>query len=123
MYSPSTYCYTYLTAYVGNNGALLRDAWPANLGKAGCDVSNDDRLSPWEMMPSTFDALTQWATVTVDDDSPMYRSSNGKRTPYALLWSPKLFNDERADSPQRVLFRVHGFLARFNVRPLGDWDG
>lgn len=74
-------------------------------------------------MPATFDDLTRWATINVDYDSPIYNNGYGKRTPYALLWSPTLFEDHRSASPQRVLFRMHGFLASFNIRPLGDWDG
>ena len=73
-------------------------------------------------MPFAFEDLCDWAKPKIDLDAPKIISGGGKRTAYALLWSPRLFQDERAAEMHRVSFRLHGFIANLDIRPLGNWN-
>ena len=73
-------------------------------------------------MPVSFEDLCDWAKPKIDLDAPKIVSGGGKRTPYALLWSPRLFQDERAGEMHRVSFRLHGFISNLDIRPLGNWN-
>ena len=107
---------------IAPNGELLRDLWPGGLGRAGTDHNSVDSLESWQLMPVAFEDLCDWAKPKIDLDAPKIISGGGKRTPYALLWSPHLFQDDRADEMHRVSFRVHGFISNFDIRPLGNWN-
>ena len=111
-----------LTARTDANGTLLRDLWPNRLGRCKTDASSIADLKPWQIMPTSFDSLSEWADVEVDEMVGKVLGPNGFRTPYALLRSISV--DVEASNPrQRTLIRFQGFLSTFCIRPLGTWTG
>lgn len=113
---------TYCNTHTDPNGILLRDLWPNRLGRTKTDKLTIADLKPWEVMPSDFDGLAEWADIEVDDSVHKVVGPTGPRTPYALLRSTSL---EKADSRMRhrTLIRFQGFLAAYCIRPLGNWTG
>lgn len=105
------------------NGGLLRDLWPASLGRSAADTTTLNDLQQWQIMPATFDDLCDWAEVDVDPTAPKVLGAGGPRTAFALLWSPTVRPDAVGNRRHRVLLRLHGLLAAFCIQPLGNWKG
>ncbi|KAI0355618.1 hypothetical protein OH77DRAFT_1520720 [Trametes cingulata] len=103
-----------MSLFTANREKLVRDEWPPVLTARLAPLHMND-LAPWQLVPSDYDELSNWLTVS--------RTEEGAKAthPFLLLYSPDV--SPIKDSRVRVTLRVLGIVESVNISPLGNYNG
>lgn len=106
-----------LTYRCADNRAIIPAVWPEELGRAGSGRFDLQVRENWQYVPETFEGICDWALVTKDDDG-----EGGVWGRRHLLYRPIMLPEEARESSRVVVVVLQGFLGKFNISPLGNWD-
>jgi hypothetical protein len=95
------------------NGAFTKDLWPSPL-LATVDGRPHEELEAWQIMPISFAETCDWAYVSKKKEPADHTRL------YQLLYNTP---DAATNTIYPVVLRVQGILGRFEVSPLGTWNG
>jgi hypothetical protein len=96
-----------------SEGSLAKDLWPIPFA-ATVDNRSSQELEQWQLVPFTFTDICEWAYV-----AKRHATSDHTRLYNILYKCP----DGDTSTIYPVVLRVQGFLGRFELSPLGTWNG
>ncbi|KAI0059790.1 hypothetical protein BV25DRAFT_1782880, partial [Artomyces pyxidatus] len=98
---------------------LVRDMWPAHVGRMCHDTVEFDAMTDAEKVPGSFEDLCDWAYVIHDTESPDHSRQ------FILLYQPSALGlvASNYSNPVEVCIRFQGFLSTHNLSALGNWNG
>jgi len=117
LYNVSVYILIYRPFFANttedSEGSLAKDLWPPPFA-ATIDKRSPQELEQWQIVPFTFADICEWAYIakrhTTTDHTRLYN---------VLYRCPD--GDPSAIYP--IVLRIQGFLGRFELSPLGAWNG
>ncbi|KAI0066967.1 hypothetical protein BV25DRAFT_1912310 [Artomyces pyxidatus] len=95
---------------------LVRDEWPMGIARLAAETLEGGDIPEWQRVPHGLEALAEWAFVSQKAvcNDPTRHHSFVHCTPDSDGFDEDLY---------QVVVRLQGFLAKFDFRPLGNWDG
>ncbi|EKM51730.1 uncharacterized protein PHACADRAFT_31548 [Phanerochaete carnosa HHB-10118-sp] len=100
---------------IGADG-LLRDQWPRFVGRPLLDDLDADTAESWQMVPVSEHDLGLWAKVVGAGQD----TTGCKR--FRLVYKTK-DDIQGFNRPSEVRLRLQGVVKKWELGPLGDWEG
>jgi hypothetical protein len=94
---------------------FAKTCWPKPLDKRIELVDGTDEPKFWQVVPTTFEEMCDWAYVS------MNKISNDQTRRHLVLYRNPEVTHGSVVYP--VTLRVQGFVERAKLTALGDWDG
>lgn len=108
--------------HLATSGILCKELWPNGMGIIEIEdymLESGDSFTitqPWQVVPSSFEGVCEWAFVTADHQSPDWTRS------YLILYrQPEDTDDLTVVYP--VTLRLQGKIKAFNLATFGNWNG
>jgi hypothetical protein len=92
---------------------LIKDLWPEPLASV-VDSRGQEQLEEWQIVPITFADVCAWAYV-----AKKHQTYDHTRIYHLLYKSPI----GEINTVYPVVIRIQGILGRFELAPLGTWNG
>jgi hypothetical protein len=99
--------------YLDHKGVLVKDLWPAPFANVVDKTAIND-LTSKQIVPTTFTDVCEWAYV-----DRKIQSNDHTRLYYLLYKNP----GGVVNTVYPVVVRLQGILGRFELSPLGTWNG
>lgn len=95
---------------------LSRDLWLRENDYDESDVVDDTDFESWQLVPTSFEDVCAWASVTRDTTVAEWTRA------YQLLYN---YPGETAlaNTIYPVVLQLQGFVKTCNLTPLGSWNG
>jgi hypothetical protein len=92
---------------------LIKDLWPEPLASV-VDSRGQEQLEEWQIVPIAFADVCAWAYI-----AKKHQTYDHTRIYHLLYKSPI----GEINTVYPVVIRIQGILGRFELAPLGTWNG